>query len=114
MRRRRGLHLTLGSGQFIPGFEEQIVGHLDDEFDVNVEFRPSTMPRLAGKPAVIQVKLHEIKNRELPELDDEFAKDVGEFDSEELKADLLKARNSMQADNAVEDTLIKTVIENVG
>lgn len=111
--------LTLGSGQFIPGFEEQIVGHnVDDEFDVNVEFPAEYhAEELAGKPAVFKVKLHEIKNRELPELDDEFAKDVSEFDTlEELKADLLKKaqeRFDTQADNAVEDTLIKTVIENV-
>ena len=75
--------LKLGSGQFIPGFEDQMIGHNQgEEFDVNVTF-PETYQEasLAGKPAVFKIKLHEIKNRELPELDDEFAKDVSEFDT---------------------------------
>jgi trigger factor len=85
--------LELGSGQFIPGFEDQIIGHsIGDEFDVNVTFpQEYNVPELAGKPAVFKIKLHEIKNKELPELDDEFAKDVSEFDTlGELKASTSK------------------------
>ncbi|MBQ3005610.1 MAG: trigger factor [Clostridia bacterium] len=71
--------LTLGSGQFIPGFEDQVIGHnIGDEFDVNVTFPEEYTPELAGKAAVFKVKLHGLKVRELPELDDEFAKDVSE------------------------------------
>ena len=79
--------LTLGSGSFIPGFEEQIIGHnLNDEFDVNVTFPEEYAPELAGKAAVFKVKLHEIKVKELPEADDDFAKDVGEYETaEEMK-----------------------------
>ena len=75
--------LTLGSGQFIPGFEDQIVGHkTGDEFDVNVTFPEDYQAEeLAGKEAVFKVKLHEIKVKELPELDDEFVKDVSDFDT---------------------------------
>ncbi len=69
--------LTLGSGQFIPGFEEQIIGHkTGDEFDVTVTFPTEYTPELAGKEAVFKVVLHEIKMKELPTLDDDFAKDV--------------------------------------
>lgn len=97
--------LTLGSGQFIPGFEEQIIGHnIGDEFDVNVTFPEEYhADDLAGKEAVFKVKLHEIKRRELPEIDDEFAKDVSEFDTlEELKADL-KAKSLERKQKAAED-----------
>jgi trigger factor len=81
--------LTLGSGSFIPGFEEQIVGHVaGDEFDVSVKFPEEYTPELAGADAVFKVKLHEIKVKELPELDDDFAKDVGE--DYETVADLKK------------------------
>ena len=75
--------LTLGSGQFIPGFEEQVVGHnIDDEFDVNVKFPEDYhAEELKGKDATFKIKLHEIKHRELPEVDDEFVKDVSEFDA---------------------------------
>ena len=86
-----GHTLALGSNQFIPGFEDQIIGHnVGDEFDVNVEFPAEYhAENLAGKPAVFKVKLHEIKKRELPAIDDEFAKDVSEFDTlADLKADL--------------------------
>ena len=88
-----GHSLTLGSGQFIPGFEDQIVGkNIGDEFDVNVTFPEDYGAKeLAGKEAVFKVKLHEIKVRELPTVDDEFAKDVSEFDTlDALKADLEK------------------------
>lgn len=114
-----GYALTLGSNQFIPGFEDQIVGHnVDDEFDVNVEFpKDYQAENLAGKPAVFKVKLHEIKTRELPEIDDEFAKDVSEFDSlEALKADLKAKtleRKTKTADEEVENALIDQLIENM-
>lgn len=112
-----GYALTLGSNQFIPGFEDQIVGHnVGDEFDVNVEFPADYgAENLAGKPAVFKVKLHEIKKRELPAIDDEFAKDVSEFDTlAELKADVkAKAleRKTTASDEDVENTLIDKLIE---
>ncbi len=109
--------LELGSGQFIPGFEEQIVGHnTGDEFDVNVEFPAEYhAENLAGKPAIFKVKLHEIKVKELPELDDEFAKDASEFDTlDELKADI-KAKTLERKQKAneedVENQLVNTVVE---
>lgn len=114
-----GYALTLGSNQFIPGFEEQIVGHnTDDEFDVNVEFPKEYQEKsLAGKPAVFKVKLHEIKKRELPEIDDEFAKDVSEFDTlNELKEDIKKKaleRKETAADDDVENELINQLIDNM-
>ena len=85
--------LELGSGSFIPGFEEQVAGHkTEEEFDVNVTFPEEYQAEnLAGKDAVFKVKIHEIKTKEVPALDDEFAKDVSEFDTlDELKADLKK------------------------
>ncbi len=85
--------LTLGSGQFIPGFEDQIIGHnTNDEFDVNVTFPEDYQAEeLKGKPAVFKVKIHEIKSKELPTVDDDFAKDVSSFDTlEEYKADIRK------------------------
>ena len=85
--------LTIGSGQFIPGFEDQMVGmKAGEEKDVNVKFPDEYhAPDLAGKEATFKVKLHEIKEKILPELDDEFAKDVSEFDTlEDYKKDLNK------------------------
>lgn len=84
--------LELGSGSFIPGFEEQIVGHnVGDSFDVNVTFPEKYTEDLAGKEAVFKVTLKDLKTKELPALDDEFAKDVSEFDTlDEYKADLKK------------------------
>ena len=109
--------LTLGSGTFIPGFEDQIVGHkVDDEFDVNVTFPEEYQAEeLAGKEAVFKVKLHEIKVKEYPEVDDEFAKDVSEFDTlDELKKDIeskiLDAKNSRE-DSMVENKLLEQVVE---
>ncbi len=110
-------NLTLGSGQFIPGFEEQIVGkNIGDEFDVNVTFPAEYhAAELAGKPAVFKIKLHEIKFNELPALDDEFAKDVSEFDTfAEYKADVkakIQDRYNKQADGEVEEQLIDALIE---
>lgn len=112
-----GYSLVLGSGQFIPGFEEQIVGHnVEDEFDVNVKFPEEYGAKeLAGKDATFKVKLHEIKTKELPEIDDEFAKDVSEFDTlDELKADIkAKAleRKVKAADDEVENQLIDKLNE---
>ena len=112
-----GYSLGLGSGQFIPGFEEQIVGHkAEEEFDVNVKFPEEYGAKeLAGKDATFKVKLHEIKTKELPEIDDEFAKDVSEFDSlDELKSDIkAKAleRKTKSADDEVENQLIDKIIE---
>lgn len=111
--------LELGSGQFIPGFEDQIVGHnTEDEFDVNVEFPAEYQAEeLAGKPAVFKVKLHEIKKRELPEIDDEFAKDVSEFDTlDALKEDIKKTtleRKQKSADESVENDLVDALVENM-
>lgn len=114
-----GFSLTLGSGQFIPGFEDQIVGHnVEDEFDVNVTFPEEYQAKeLAGKPAVFKVKLHELKTRQLPEIDDEFAKDVSDFETlDELKADIskkLQEQYDKAADTEVENQLIDTIIENM-
>ena len=86
-----GHELEIGSGSFIPGFEDQLVGmKIDEEKDINVKFPEEYFSKdLAGKDAVFKVKLHAIKKKELPELDDEFAKDVSEFDTlEELKASI--------------------------
>ncbi|WP_444244340.1 trigger factor, partial [Eubacterium sp.] len=94
--------LELGSNSFIPGFEEQVAGHkTGDEFDVNVTFPEQYEPSLAGKDAVFKCKINEIKTKELPELDDEFAKDVSEFDTlDELKADLKKQISERKEANA--------------
>ena len=111
--------LVLGSGQFIPGFEDQIVGHnIGDEFDVVVTFPTEYhAPELAGKEATFKCKLHEIKMRELPEVDDEFIKDVTEFDSlEEFKKDAeakIAERYENNANLEVEEKLIDTVIANM-
>ena len=108
--------LTLGSGQFIPGFEEQIVGHnAGDEFDVVVTFPEEYHAAdLAGKEATFKCKLHEIKAKELPVMDDEFAKDVSEFDTlDELKADInakTLERKQKAADEEVENKLIEAVV----
>lgn len=114
-----GHSLVLGSGQFIPGFEEQIVGkNIGDEFDVNVTFPEDYGAKeLAGKEAVFKVKLHEIKVRELPKVDDEFAKDVSEFDTlKELKADLKKKaldRKKKAAEEAVENALVQQIVDSI-
>ncbi|MBE7023855.1 MAG: trigger factor [Ruminococcaceae bacterium] len=110
--------LKLGSGQFIPGFEEQLVGaNVGDDVEVNVTFPEEYHAEdLKGKPAVFKVKVNAIKAQELPELDDEFAKDVSEFDTfEEFKADLskkLKEKNKEKAKKEMEDAAIEKVCEN--
>ena len=109
--------LVLGSGQFIPGFEEQIVGkNVDEEFDVNVTFPEEYhAEELKGKAAVFKCKLHEIKAKELPVADDEFAKDCSEFDTlDELKADLkakLEESRKNEADAAFENALMDKLVE---
>lgn len=109
--------LKLGTGYFIPGFEDQIVGHNPgDEFTVNVTFPENyQMTDVAGKPAEFKVKLHEIKALELPEVDDEFVKDVSEFDTlDELKNDIKTKLTDKAAKNAeieAENKLYDTVIE---
>ena len=114
-----GHSLVLGSGQFIPGFEDQIVGkNIGDEFDVNVTFPEEySAKELAGKEAVFKVKLHEIKVKELPAIDDEFAKDVSEFDTlKELKADLKKKateRKKKAAEEATENALVQQIVDSI-
>ncbi|NLB16800.1 MAG: trigger factor [Clostridiales bacterium] len=109
--------LKLGSNTFIPGFEEQIVGHvIDDEFDVNVTFPEEYHEEsLKGKPVVFKVTLNAIKMTELPELDDEFAKDVSEFDTlDEYRADLgrkLEESNKNHADMHVETAIVDKLLE---
>lgn len=109
--------LTLGSNQFIPGFEDQIIGHKpDEEFDVNVTFPEDYhAEELKGKAAVFKVKLHELKVRELPEVDDEFVKDVSEFDTlADYKEDLkkkLSERREKEAQDDVENQLIDKLVE---
>ena len=97
-----GYELTLGSGQFIPGFEDQIVGHkTGDEFDVNVTFPEEYVEDLAGKDAVFKVKLNGVKEKQLPELDDDFAMDVSEFDTlDEYKASIKEELAKTKADAA--------------
>lgn len=114
-----GHSLVLGSGQFIPGFEEQIVGkNIGDEFEITVTFPEDYGAKeLAGKEAVFKIKLHEIKVRELPEIDDEFAKDVSEFDTlKELKADIKKKaldRKKKAAEETVENDLVQQIVDGI-
>ena len=111
--------LTLGSGQFIPGFEDQIVGHnVGDEFDVNVKFPEDYhAEELKGKDSIFKVKIHEINAKELPDADDEFAKDVSEFDTlAEMKEDIKKKlteQNEKTATTEFENKLIDEVIANM-
>lgn len=110
--------LTIGSNTFIPGFEEQIIGmKIDEEKDIKVKFPDDYFSKdLAGKDAVFKVKLHEIKKKELPKMDDEFAKDVSEFDTlDELKNSIkerLDTQNTDKAKYETEEEAIKTVCEN--
>ena len=108
--------LVLGSGSFIPGFEDQIIGHkAGDEFDIQVKFPAEYQAEeLAGKDATFKIKLHEVKYKELPELDDDFAKDMSEYDTlEQLKDSIragIAANNEKQADQQVENDLIEKVV----
>ena len=110
--------LELGSKTFIPGFEEQVMGmSAGDEKDVNVTFPEDYHAELAGKDAVFKVKCHEVKGKELPELDDEFAKDVSEFETlKELKADLKKKlteERELKAKHKLEDDLMEIVANGI-
>ena len=111
--------LTLGAGQFIPGFEDQVIGHnVGDEFDIDVTFPEDYhAEELKGKPAVFKIKLHEIKMKELPVVDDEFVKDVSEFDTvDDYRKDIekhLTEQREKAADNDVENQLVEAVIEKV-
>ena len=109
--------LKLGSGSFIPGFEEQVAGHvIGEEFDVNVTFPEEYhAEELAGKPAVFKVTIKSIEKIELPELDDDFAKDVSEFDTfaeyrEDMKAKIQK-RHESAAEANLEESLLNVLIE---
>ena len=109
--------LKLGSGQFVPGFEEQVAGmNAGEEKDIDITFPENYTPELAGKAVVFHVKLNKVTATTLPELDDEFAKDVSEFETlEELKADIrAKALESAQKqiDNAFENAAIEKAAEN--
>ena len=113
-----GVDLVLGSGHFIPGFEEQIVGHnIGENFDVTVTFPEEYhATELAGKPAVFKTSINSIKEKQLPELDDDFVKDVSEFDTlDELKADIrarLMERAEAKCEEDYENGLVSAVLEN--
>ncbi len=111
--------LTLGAGQFIPGFEDQVIGHkTGEEFDIQVKFPEDYQAKeLAGKDSVFKIKLHEIKQKELPTVDDDFVKDVSEFNTlDEYKADLKEkltkakeAESKDEVDNKLIDKLTELV-----
>lgn len=109
--------LELGSGSFIPGFEEQVEGmKVGEEKDINVKFPDNYFSKeLSGKDAVFKIKLHEIKKKELPAIDDEFAKDVSEFDTlAELKDDLkehIEEENTRRAKYEEEEEAISAMLE---
>ncbi len=109
--------LTLGAGQFIPGFEEQVVGHkTGEEFDIQVKFPEDYQAKeLAGKDSVFAIKLHEIKEKELPAVDDDFVKDVSEFNTlDEYKADLkekLTKSKEAESKDEVDNKLIDKLTE---
>lgn len=111
--------LEIGSGSFIPGFEEQIIGHnIGEEFDVNVKFPTEYTPDLADKDAVFKIKLHEIKTKEYPEVDDEFAQDAADCDNvaalrkqieEEIKAQKEEA-NERDIKSQIYDKLVENLV----
>lgn len=108
--------LELGSGAFIPGFEDQLEGaKAGEERDLNVTFPENYAEGLSGAAAVFKVKVHEVKERQVPEIDDEFAKDVSEFDTlDEFKkklADDLRERRQKDVDNAFENELVRQLVE---
>ena len=110
--------LEIGSNTFIPGFEDQIIGmKIDEEKDIKVKFPEDYFSKdLAGKDAIFKVTLHEIKKKELPKIDDEFAKDVSEFDTlDELKNSIkekLDTENTEKAKYETEEEAIKAVCDN--
>ena len=110
--------LEIGSGSFVPGFEDQLIGmKAGAEKDIGITFPENYTPELAGKPVVFHVKVNEVKVKELPAIDDEFAKDVSEFDTlKELKADIKKKmveERTTAAQRAFEDVLMTKVAEGV-
>ena len=110
--------LEIGSGSFVPGFEEQLIGmKAGEEKDIDITFPENYTPELAGKPVVFHVKINEVKVKEIPAIDDEFAKDVSEFDTlKDLKADIKKkmtAERTEAAQRAFEDVLMAKVAEGV-
>lgn len=110
--------LELGSGSFVPGFEDQLVGmKAGEEKDIDITFPENYTPELAGKPVVFHVKVNEVKHKEVPAIDDEFAKDVSEFDTlEELKADTRKQLTNDReaaAQRAFEDALMQKVADGI-
>ena len=113
-----GYSLTLGSGSFVPGFEEALVGlSAGDEKDVDVTFPQDYTPELAGKPVVFKCKIHEVKQTIKPELDDEFAKDVSEFDTlaalkKDIKARITKERQEA-SDRAFENAAVELAGKNM-
>jgi len=111
--------LKIGSGSFIPGFEDQIIGkNVGEEFDINVTFPEDySASELKGKPAVFAIKLHEIKRTELPVFDEEFVKDVSEFDTvddykNDIKAKITK-RKQREAERALDEELVKQLVANM-
>ncbi len=110
--------LEIGSGSFVPGFEDQLIGMAaGEEKDIDITFPEDYTAELAGKPVVFHVKVNEVKVKEIPTMDDEFAKDVSEFDTlEELKADLRKKiteDREAAAQRAFEDVLMDKVAEGI-
>ena len=110
--------LEIGSGSFVPGFEDQLIGmKAGEEKDIDITFPENYTPELAGKPVVFLVKVNEVKVKELPAIDDEFAKDVSEFDTlKELKADIKKKmtdERTAAAQRAFEDVLMTKVAEGI-
>ena len=110
--------LEIGSGSFVPGFEDQVIGmKVGEEKDIDITFPEDYTPELAGKPVVFHVKVNEVKVKEVPAIDDEFAKDVSEFDTlKDLKADLKKKitdERKTAAQHAFEDALMQKVAEGI-
>ena len=111
--------LELGSGSFIPGFEDQVIGHkTGEEFDIDVTFPEDYGAEdLAGKACVFKIKLHKIMKKELPKYDDEFVKDISEFDTiadyEKSLEEEIKARKEAAADRAFESAVMDTLVDNV-
>lgn len=107
-----GYSLKLGSHSFVPGFEEALVGlSAGDEKDVDVTFPENYTPELAGKPVVFKCKIHEVKETQTPEMDDEFAKDVSEFDTlDALRADI-RAKRENERREAVERAFESAAVE---
>ena len=114
-----GHELTIGSKTFIPGFEDQVIGmKIDEEKDINVKFPDEYFSKdLAGKDATFKVKVHEIKKKELPTLDDEFAKDVSEFDTlADLKEDIKKKQEKQNEEKAkyeIQEAVMKAIVEKI-